>query len=138
MNRDPFIPTLRYEVDRLFDFVLKNTWGARSGDAAWMPPADVCETAEFYRIEVDLPGVRHGDLSIAAHGRSLELKGTRERRRQEGGPARSCLTERPAGSFARSFQLPEDADAQAIRARLEEGVLTIEIPRTGSSDRRAG
>jgi HSP20 family protein len=93
-----------------------------------MPPADVAEEPERYRIEMDLPGVRHSDLSIAAEGRSLRVEGTREQARRSQ-TERHYLAERCSGRFVRTFQLPDDADPAGIQAKLEEGVLTIEIPR---------
>jgi HSP20 family protein len=137
MERDPLFPPFRHQVDRLFDVLIHSNWGVRPGLPGWVPFADVCEAAETYRIELDLPGVRHADLSISAHGRTLRLQGLRHLSRPAS-PGSNCLAERPNGHFSRSFQLPDDADAREIRARLEDGVLTVEIPRVGSQDRRKG
>jgi HSP20 family protein len=128
MARDPFPPSFRHEVDRLFDTLIHTAWGSRPGESCWLPPADVAEEADRYLIEMDLPGVRHKDLSIRAEGRILRIEGIRERARQAH-LERHHLVERCSGRFVRTFQLPDDADPSGIRAKLNEGVLTIEIPR---------
>jgi HSP20 family protein len=93
-----------------------------------MPPADVSEEPGRYRIEVDLPGVSDDNLSIVAEGRTLRVEGVREKVRQSSSE-RHHMMERSTGRFVRTFHLPDDADPEAIRARLDQGVLTIEIPR---------
>ncbi|MBI5017439.1 MAG: Hsp20/alpha crystallin family protein [Deltaproteobacteria bacterium] len=128
MSRDPMIPSLRHEVDRLFDSLIHVAWGTGPGERCWMPSADVVEDAEGYRLEMDLPGVRFSGISIAATGRILRIEGRRERV-QRTGAERPHLLERPCGRFVRTFQLPGDADPAGIHASLSEGVLTVEIPR---------
>ena len=128
MAREIFFPSLRHEVDRLFDTLIHSAWGGRPGEGCWMPPADVAEEPGRYLVEMDLPGVRHADLSIHAEGRILRIEGVREHPRRAR-LERHHLAERCSGRFVRSFQLPDDADAAGIRAKLNEGVLSIEIPR---------
>ena len=43
--------------------------------------------------------------------------------------------ERRYGSFTRSFSLPHEVDAEAVKARFKEGLLTIEAPRRKRSSR---
>jgi len=128
MPRDPFLPSLRYEVDRLFDTLVHTAWGGNRAAACWKPACDVVEEAERYRIEVDLPGVRSSELSIAAEGRTLRIEGVRQRVRH-GTSEHRHVVERTCGRFLRTFHLPDDADPGGIDARLDEGVLTVEIPR---------
>jgi HSP20 family protein len=128
MAKESLNPSFRYEVDRLFDSLIHTAWGGRSGESCWMPPADVFEEPDRYWIEMDLPGVGNSDLSVAAEGRVLRVEGVRARgRRSQSG--RHHLAERCSGGFVRTFQLPGDADTAGIRAKLNEGVLTIEIPK---------
>ncbi len=128
MPRDPLLPSLRHEVDRLFDTLVHTAWGGDREAACWKPACDVAEEADRYRIEVDLPGVRSTDLSITAEGRTLRIEGLRQRVRR-GGSEQHHVVERTCGRFVRTFHLPDDADPGGIHARLDEGVLTVEIPR---------
>lgn len=129
MIRDPIFPPLRYEVDRLFDALVHTAWGTTPSAARWTPAVDVVEAPDRYRLEMDLPGVQAGDLSITAEGDRLLIEGGREPSPRR--PSEHCpLAERPCGRFSRSFRLPPDADAGGVRVRLHEGVLTVEIPKT--------
>ncbi len=130
MRRDLFWVSCRHEIDRLFDAMVHAAWGGRPATAGWTPPADVVEEPDRYRLEIDLPGVRTGDLSITAEGGTLCIEGRRHRIRRHTSE-RDHLTERPEGRFIRSFRLPADADATRIRARLRDGVLVVEIAKHG-------
>ena len=125
MKRDPFFPSARYEVDRLFDTLVHTAWGSQAKESQWCPSVDVTETPDRYLLEMDLPGVHTSDSSITAEGRTLRVEGQRRRSQHSG--ERHHLVERKFGTFSRTFRLPEDADPERIRARLNEGVLMIEI-----------
>ena len=129
MTRESLFPSLRHEVDRIFDTLVHGAWGSPPERAAWRPAVDLFEEADRYRVEVDLPGVRASDLSITAEGATLRVEGVRPPS-GSGAQSRCHVAERPCGRFARTFRLPEDADRAGIRVRLQEGVLTVEVPRT--------
>jgi len=135
MPREPLFPSLRHEVDRLFDSMVHTAWGSTRQQSCWRPACDVSEEPDQYRLEVDLPGVRTADVSITAEGRTLRIEGVRERT-QRGVAGRPHLVERMSGRFLRTFQMPPDADAEGIQARLNEGVLTVEVPRRQSRSTR--
>ncbi len=129
MSREHLLPSLRREVDRLFETLVHTAWGGGGREAiSWKPPCDVVEEPDRYVIELDVPGVRAADLSIAAEGRALRIEGARQRVRRRG-TEHHHVVERTCGRFVRTFHLPGDADPGGIHARLEEGVLTVEIPR---------
>lgn len=131
MKRDPLFPSPRHEIDRLFDTLVHTAWGGVPAESSWRPAVDIAETAEAYVVEIELPGVHASEASITAAGGLLRIEGRRVRSERSG--RHHLLLERRAGHFSRTFRLPEDADANEIRARMNEGVLTVEIPK-----RRAG
>lgn len=128
MTRILVSASLRHEVDRLFDSLIHSTWAHRAGEASWLPASDVSEDPAHYRIELDLPGVSPAGVCVTTEGQNLKVEGTRERLRR-GTAERYHTVERSAGRFVRNFRLPDDADLHAVVARLEEGVLTVEIRR---------
>ncbi|NOY44427.1 MAG: Hsp20/alpha crystallin family protein [Deltaproteobacteria bacterium] len=130
MTRELFWISCRHEIDRLFDTLVHTAWGGRPSGPAWIPPVDVTEEADRYRIEVDLPGVRVADLDITAEAGTLRIEGTRALGEPGSGAVRH-LAERPAGSFRRTFRLPADADPGTVQARLRDGVLVVEIRKRG-------
>ena len=92
--------------------------------------ADVHADAAGFVIEIDLPGVRAGELDVFAHGNAIVVEGTKEERRPPRGerPAYE-RAERDYGPFRRSFALPGPADLSRTVASLKSGVLRIEVPR---------
>lgn len=85
-----------------------------------------------YRITFDLPGVKKADLEVTTVGDELTVSG--ERRRPELPEGAEVLrSERGFGRFRRAVRMPPDVDAGAVRARLEDGVLEIALPRRSDS-----
>lgn len=92
----------------------------------WMPPVDIFETQEAFRIQADLPGVAKGDVQINVEKNVLTLSGERVAVKQEGTWHRN---ERAYGKFSRSFTLPVGIDAEGIQASFENGLLTLTVPK---------
>lgn len=112
---DPF-----REMERIFA-----PWRPRT----FSPDFDVKETADAYVFRADLPGVKEEDLDISVTGNRITVSGRRqEEDRQEG--ENYYTYERAYGAFRRSFTLPSDVDAENAKAQLQNGVLTITIPKT--------
>jgi len=101
--------------------------------AARNPAADVIEGEKSYLIEVELPGLSEKDLRLELKDGILSLSTTKreEKDETEGKPDMTAWLrrERREYSFARSFLLPEDADGDAIQAKLKDGLLTVEVPK---------
>lgn len=94
--------------------------------ADFQPRFDVVETEAAYRFEADLPGVKDEDLEITLDGRTLTIAGQRARTQNAEGD-NPHIVERVWGRFSRSFRLPATADAEAIEADLQGGVLTVTV-----------
>ena len=75
---------------------------------------------------LDVPAVEPKDIDVAVKEGVLTVTGERVAEAVET-DSKVHRLERRAGKFARSFTLPEDADAQAIEATAKAGVLTIRI-----------
>nr|XP_009409772.1 PREDICTED: 18.1 kDa class I heat shock protein-like [Musa acuminata subsp. malaccensis] len=89
------------------------------------------ETPEAHVFKADLPGVRKGDVKVEVEdGRVLSISGERS-----GDPIddkEKCewhCSERSRGRFYRRFRLPEDAKADEMKASIENGVLTLIVPK---------
>jgi HSP20 family protein len=107
---------------------LRNEGWPGGGMAEFVPQFEVKETKDEYVLQADLPGVAEKDLEISVTGNVITVAGKREQEsRQEGD--RFYAMERMYGQFARSFALPEGADAEKVSAHLNDGVLTVHIPK---------
>ncbi|MBM3977613.1 MAG: Hsp20/alpha crystallin family protein [Planctomycetes bacterium] len=92
---------------------------------AWVPPADVFETAREVWIVVALPGVAEARVEIAADGARVSISG--ERRVAASFRAASVKRmEIPLGRFERALELPVPCSAIA-RERLSAGLLFVAL-----------
>lgn len=101
-------------------------------EAYFYPAFDVRETKDTYLLKADLPGIRDADLEIGVTGNRLSVSGKREAEERHEGENFYSL-ERSYGSFSRTFTLPDGVDADAIRADLKDGVLTLVLPKRPES-----
>lgn len=92
---------------------------------SWRPPVDVVETDEAFVLTLDVPGVAEDALSVEMDRGRLTVSGSRETTED----GRSHVAERRAGAFERAFKLPSAVDDGHIDALLENGVLTIRVPK---------
>jgi HSP20 family protein len=127
---------LQSEMDRLFDNVVGDLFGGRrrrgdralteSASAVFAPPLEAYAHDGDLVLHADLPGVAIEDVDITLQDAVLTISGTRKSGAPEG--VTPYLRELPYGEFTRSIRVPEDVAADAIKARLENGVLEVVLP----------
>jgi HSP20 family protein len=100
--------------------------------ADWTPRANIHESADSYDIQAELPQVKKEDVKVTFENGVLTLSGERKYEKKEGGGQKPLRVECAYGSFMRAFSMPEDADADKIDARFENGMLNIKIARMPS------
>jgi HSP20 family protein len=132
-------------MDDLFDRMLPALYGRRlaagagagqDGERSWMPSTDISETEQEYLIRAELPAVKKQDLHVTAEDGRLTIAGER-RQESTSKDERVHRMESSYGSFMRSFALPDDVDAGAIRCESRDGVLTVHIPKKAQPKREA-
>lgn len=84
-------------------------------------------TDEDAWLELDLPGVKEDDLSIAMEGSRLRVEARRDDGRAENEDV--VLRERSYGEFSREYSLPWPVQEDAIEARFTNGVLQVRLPK---------
>ncbi len=90
------------------------------------PAIDVSENDDEFTIRAEIPGISPRDLEITITGTTLNFSGKKEEKEEtESDEFYRC--ERRFGSFRRSIELPETADAERVNADTENGVVTIRI-----------
>ena len=114
------------EMDRLFER-FAGGMPRRFAQAAY-PALNLWEDNDQLSVEAELPGFELDQLEIyVTGGNQLTIRGERLREPTVAG-ADSLRTERIFGTFNRTFALPAQIHPDDIKARLNDGVLTIEIP----------
>ena len=103
---------LMSELDRFFDFP------ATTASSRTWNPITAHATESGYRYDLELPGLKKDGLKVTLADGVLAVKG--QKRIFRGGAETLVEVER-------SLLVPEDVDPEKIRARYEDGVLTLEI-----------
>lgn len=97
----------------------------------WVPIAEIDENDDAYMVKLELPGIAPADIEVGIRDRELCVSG--ETREEEEGS--NALRVR-AGRFHYHSSLPSDVDADNIEASLDEGVLTLRIPKAREGQAR--
>jgi len=93
-----------------------------------MPLANVTDRGESYRVELLVPGLGQDDFQVTFAAETLTVRGEVKVEAPEGYAVHR--RERRPGPFVRSFTFAQPVDVDKIAARLDSGVLTIELPRS--------
>jgi HSP20 family protein len=90
-------------------------------------PIDVKAESDTFTIKALLPGARPEDVDIQIVNEVVTISGELRAEREEG--ESYLLAERPEGKFHRVISLPTPLDANKVEANLENGVLTLQVPK---------
>jgi HSP20 family protein len=101
--------------------------------AMWSPPVDIEERDDAYVIEAELPGVDRKDISIDLVGNELTISGEIKEKEREGILRRRT---RRVGRFEYRVMLPDQVDPENVEAKLHDGVLTMQAPKSQRAQRR--
>src|SRR5437870_5632239 len=90
------------------------------------PPASVTEIADGYMLEIEMPGVKKDGLDISVENNELAIIGRRSLPAVEG-----TLLHRESRpeNFRRTFELDPSIDAEKISAKIEQGVVSLSLPK---------
>ena len=101
----------------------------------YAPPTDVSETQDMVIIRAEVPGVPPADLSLSIRDSTITFEGRKRERMQSLAEVNRChLKECSYGLFQHSVEIHCAVDFPSTRAVLENGVLSIFIPKR--TDRR--
>ena len=102
------------------------------GDALPQPSQiriDVKEDDAAYKVQAELPGVPKEDIQVSIDGAVVTLRAEVQQHDEKKDGEKLLRSERYFGSVARSFQLPVDVDAASAKARYDNGVLMLTLPK---------
>lgn len=94
----------------------------------YVPAADIFETDEALTLVLEMPGVGKDNVDIRIENNVLRVEG-----KIDFSPYKEIepvYTEYNVGHFARAFTLPEKIDQEAITAQVEDGALTLTLPKS--------
>lgn len=106
-------PTQTNEVQRRQEFIA--------------PEVNIFETKDGYVLEAEMPGVNKQGLEITLEGNVLTIGGHRHEDKAPGQPlVRECVK----ADYRRMFELDPAIDTSKISARMDQGILTLTLPKS--------
>ena len=90
------------------------------------PLANILETKDGYVLEAEMPGVNKDGLDITVENGELTIVGRRAASEPRG---REVYRESRAFNYRRTFELDPSIDTSKVTAHLEQGVLTLHLPK---------
>ena len=90
---------------------------------------DVKENGDSYTVLAEIPGVPKDDIDISLDGNVVSLRAEVKQQDSTSQDDKVLRTERFFGSVSRSFQLPVEIDQAQARAKYDNGVLTLTLPK---------
>jgi len=136
--RRPFA-LMNSDLDRLIDTLVPRSMRPPLGDEldrGFVPAMNVWEDEKGFHVDTELPGVPMDDIEVMATTDSITVKGEHSDRTPDNSASHVC--ERTFGAFERFVTLPSEIEPDAVKARLDHGVLHLTAPKadTGKHPRK--
>lgn len=109
----------------------EKSWLSAEGELV----VDVYQTKDNIVIQTAIAGIKKDDLEIVTEKDMISIRGTRERKEEEK-IEEFFIEECFWGPFSREIVLPEETDPSRIKATMQQGILTIKVPRIEREKRR--
>jgi len=93
----------------------------------FMPSADICETPNELKVVLEMPGIEKSQVDVRVEDDVLHVDGRIDLSKYSG--LQPLYTEYNVGHYARSFQLSSKIDQNKIAAEMNDGVLSLTLPK---------
>ena len=99
----------------------------------WSPFVDIEEQDDAYVVEAEVPGVKRQDVNVELIGNDLTISGEIKEQERKGIVRKRT---RRTGRFEYHVRLPDQVSADGIDAKLDDGVLTVRLPKAEKAQRK--
>jgi HSP20 family protein len=100
---------------------------------SWSPPVDIEEQDDAYVVEAEVPGVKRQDVDVELIGNDLTISGELKEQERKGIVRKQT---RRTGRFEYHVRLPEQVSAGGVDAKLDDGVLSVRLPKAEKAQRK--
>ena len=134
-NEQIWLPSL------LNDLFLTDAWSGVANNRAMAYGTNIWEDAAGYHIEIAAPGISKEDVSVQLDEKEALVIRVEKRTTPEAEDTKEdkkyLRREWQYSRFERSFTLPEDVNKEAIAARVNDGILSIDLPKLAPEAQKA-
>lgn len=117
-----------FDMDRMLPRGRDPLYGKHSKN---LMKTDVRETEGSYELDVDLPGFKKDEVNVELNNGYLTIEAAKSLDKDDADKqGRYIRQERYAGSMNRSFYVGEGLEPKDIRAKFENGILQLSIPKS--------
>jgi HSP20 family protein len=93
------------------------------------PRIDVTETDKSFQVQAELPGIAKEDIKLTVERKRVSIEADVKRGIEKKEGETVIYAERVAQKFVRSFSLPTEVDETQVQAKLDNGILTLTLPK---------
>lgn len=113
------------------DFLTRNLfdWSDWSTEGGTLPRVNIVETNDDFKVEMAAPGMKKEDFHVELDNDMLTIHSEISDEKEEKGDANYTRKEFSYQSFKRSFYLPKTVEADKIKAKYTDGILSLVIPK---------
>ena len=122
------LPSLSSWMDDILNETSGNHFVSNFNTGITLPAVNVLDKAEEYVVEMAVPGLKKSDFDINLDNHMLTISATLNSENED---LRENYTRREFGysSFKRTFSLPETVEMDKIKAKYEDGLLMVVLPK---------
>ena len=125
--------TRNQEINRQQDQILQQSEASRP-ERSLVPPVEIYEEDDALYLVADMPGITKETLDVEVGNKVLEIEGRIAMDMPEN--VTPMFAEIRASRYARRFTLGDDIDTGNAEASIQDGVLTVKLPKQDSHRRR--
>lgn len=121
----------------LWNDLFDNNWMVRPNATA--PAINVLETPTDYRVEIAAPGMKRENFSIEInedHDLVISMERKAQEEQTDSAACRYLRREFSYSKYEQTLILPDNVDEDKIEAKMEDGVLTLVIPKMTEEEQR--
>jgi HSP20 family protein len=123
---------VRFDYPRTCDTLMNDFFATdREAVRTQYPMLDVIEQDNDFVVAADLPGVKKEEIKITFENNVLTISGSRKSQ-EVPEKAHLLLNELQSGDFSRSLRFRQDVDTAKMSAGMNNGILTITLPKAES------
>ena len=125
-------PALFSAIDPMFEMRgLFNDfpWEEKVRQGAAIPKMDISEKEKAIVVTAEVPGFKRDEIEVSLHDGVLTISAETSSEEEEKEKGEVIRRERYSGKLQRRLSLGENIDTQNLQAQLEDGVLTLTLPK---------
>jgi HSP20 family protein len=106
-----------------------NDWFRAESEVLKPVPIEISESSDTYTVRAEVPGFEAKEICVHVEGSSVYVHGKAKHKKEETRAGQIKYTEVSASELSRRIDLPGSVDTEKASANLENGVLTLALPK---------